>query len=138
MGNKWYAAGLRFECTQCGHCCSGEPGYVWVTSEEARRIARFLGQQRQELNGRYIRRVALKLSLTEEPNGDCVFLTRGDGRATCRIYPVRPLQCRTWPFWDSNLRSPEHWAEVARTCTGIDQGRQFSASAIENLRDMKS
>ena len=26
----WYSEGLRFECTQCGACCSGEPGYVWV------------------------------------------------------------------------------------------------------------
>ena len=30
----WYAAGLRFFCTQCGDCCSGAPGFVWVNEEE--------------------------------------------------------------------------------------------------------
>ncbi|MFM1805538.1 MAG: hypothetical protein RL136_2417, partial [Planctomycetota bacterium] len=29
----WYAEGLRFECTQCGNCCSGGPGAVWFTPE---------------------------------------------------------------------------------------------------------
>jgi Fe-S-cluster containining protein len=36
---------LNFTCTQCGNCCSGEPGYVWVTKEEIRRIAEFLSLQ---------------------------------------------------------------------------------------------
>src|SRR5438105_3224904 len=26
----WYQDGLRFSCTRCGHCCTGEPGFVWV------------------------------------------------------------------------------------------------------------
>ena len=39
----WYAEGLRFECTQCGNCCSGGPGAVWFTSEEAGGMARALG-----------------------------------------------------------------------------------------------
>ena len=40
---------------------------------------------------------------------DCVFLKEDPerGRKTCSIYPVRPLQCRTWPFW------PENLAEIA-------------------------
>ena len=29
----WYADGLPFTCTQCGDCCTGDPGYVWVTDE---------------------------------------------------------------------------------------------------------
>ena len=28
---EWYRDGLRFECTRCGACCTGAPGYVWVT-----------------------------------------------------------------------------------------------------------
>jgi len=39
----WYAHGLHFECTRCGDCCRGAPGYVWVREEEVERIARFLG-----------------------------------------------------------------------------------------------
>ncbi|RMD61622.1 MAG: YkgJ family cysteine cluster protein, partial [Planctomycetota bacterium] len=40
---EWYSAGLRFECTQCGACCTGSPGYVAFTEEEARGMASRLG-----------------------------------------------------------------------------------------------
>ena len=33
-GKPWYAEGLRFKCTECGQCCTGAPGYVWVNEEE--------------------------------------------------------------------------------------------------------
>ena len=39
----WYSGGLAFECTRCGHCCTGDPGFVWVTEEELAAIAKFLG-----------------------------------------------------------------------------------------------
>ena len=39
----WYDDGLRFECTQCGNCCTGPPGMVWFTPEEGRRMAEGLG-----------------------------------------------------------------------------------------------
>ena len=43
-----------------------------------------------------------------------------DGReAGCRIYPVRPERCRTWPFWPE-LREPGPALEEAqRFCPGI-------------------
>ena len=28
-GEPWYRDGLRFQCTQCGNCCTGDPGVVW-------------------------------------------------------------------------------------------------------------
>ena len=30
----WYSKGLRFECSQCGDCCTGAEGYVWVNQAE--------------------------------------------------------------------------------------------------------
>src|SRR5207248_8895996 len=30
----WYQDGLAFTCTRCGKCCTGEPGFVWVTDDE--------------------------------------------------------------------------------------------------------
>ena len=42
--DAWYRGGLRFSCTQCGKCCSGAPGYVWVTKDEIEQIAAFLGR----------------------------------------------------------------------------------------------
>jgi len=108
---------------------------VWVTVEEQQQIARALGFADARLPCRYVRRVCFRTSLTEQPNGDCVFLHRTGDRAYCRIYEVRPMQCRTWPFWKINLKSPEHWAAAAATCPGMNQGAFFEASRIEEIRE---
>ncbi len=135
---KWYQDGLRFECTQCGNCCSGDPGYVWATKEEVRRIATFLGRSDGRLNGKHLRRVGLRYSLTEKDNGDCIFLKRDGDKTLCGIYPVRPLQCRTWPFWTQNLRSAAAWNDARRTCPGMDCGKHHEFVEIESLRTKKS
>lgn len=145
----WYAEGLSFTCTQCGNCCTGGPGYVWISDEEIGRLAEFLKMSREEVLEKYCRRIGRRISLNEHrmPNGnyDCVFLTEveaaaGSGvrqkRRGCSIYPVRPLQCRTWPFWDGNLSSREAWEISSERCPGMDRGgRKFSREEIEALRD---
>ncbi len=131
---KWYADGLKFECTQCGNCCSGPPGYVWVSREDIARIAGYLGLADGKLGKEYVRRVGLRHSLTEKPGGDCIFLKREGGKSFCSIYPVRPRQCRTWPFWSENLKSEEMWNSAAETCPGMNQGKHHSFVAIEELR----
>lgn len=137
--DKWYKGALRFECTACGNCCAGEPGYVWVTREEIRRIAAFLERDDEWLPKDLLRRVAFKYSLTEKPNGDCVFLqSTGNGKRICSIYPVRPLQCRTWPFWSINLKTPGVWADAGETCPGMNNGKEYSFEEIEEIRLKKS
>lgn len=131
---KWYQAGLSFSCTQCGNCCSGPPGYVWVTKKDIARIAEFLDRPDGTLDSTYVRRVGLRHSLTEHPDGDCIFLERHGGKSTCSIYSVRPLQCRTWPFWSDNLRSPGTWNSAARTCPGINRGKRHDFVQIEQIR----
>lgn len=136
--NKWYADGLRFECTQCGNCCSGDPGYVWATKEEIKRIAKFLGRSDHWLDKKHLRRVGFRYSLTERPDGDCIFLKREDGKTYCGIYPVRPLQCRTWPFWTVNLQSRTAWESAARRCPGMNRGTHHNFVRIEEIRLQKS
>lgn len=134
-GEKWYQSGLRFECTGCGNCCTGAPGYVWVSTEEIARIAAYLDRKDGTLPPDKLRRVGFKYSLTERSNGDCVFLhSTGNGQRVCSIYPVRPLQCRTWPFWSQNLRSPRDWADAAEKCPGMNNGKTYNFVAIEELR----
>ncbi|MCP4594355.1 MAG: YkgJ family cysteine cluster protein [bacterium] len=134
---KWYRAGLAFECTQCGNCCSGPPGYVWVTKKEIRAIARFLGRTDEWLSAAQLRRVRFRYSLTERPDGDCVFLKRDGDLVGCTIYPVRPLQCRTWPFWSYNLTSEQAWNRSTETCPGINRGRRHDFVSIEDIRTQK-
>jgi hypothetical protein len=135
---KWYQDGLRFSCTQCGNCCSGDPGYVWATKEEIGRISAFLGRVDGWLEKKHLRRVGLRYSLTEKSGGDCIFLDRSGGKVACSIYPVRPLQCRTWPFWTGNLRSRDSWAEVGENCPGLNNGKHYDFVQIETTRAQKS
>ena len=134
---QWYRDGLCFTCTQCGNCCTGAPGYVWVTKEEMRRIAEFLGRADGRLGRKHVRRVRLLHSLTEKEDGDCIFLNRAGGVITCAIYPVRPLQCRTWPFWKENLASLEGWNHAHAKCPGMNTGHRFSFEEIEAIRMQK-
>ncbi|NBV45122.1 MAG: YkgJ family cysteine cluster protein [Planctomycetia bacterium] len=124
----WYADGLRFSCTQCGDCCTGGEGYVWVNQEEIDACARRLGMPVAEFETLHVRRVGIRRSLRERPGGDCVLLDAITRR--CTVYSERPRQCRTWPFWDSNLRTPEDWAEAAAACPGCNRGQLVPLESI--------
>jgi len=81
---------------------------------------------------KYVRRIGIRKSLKEFPNGDCVFF---DGELrTCKVYNARPRQCRTWPFWDSNLKTPEDWQRTCQVCPGSGRGRLHHLEAIETQR----
>ncbi len=123
----WYASGLQFSCTRCGKCCTGEPGFVWVTDEEIDAIAKFRKESVEEVTQLYTRRAKGRRTLKEKANGDCVFFERGEG---CTIYSVRPPQCRTWPFWESNVESPETWERTEGLCPGSGQGELIPAEEI--------
>jgi Fe-S-cluster containining protein len=127
MSEPWYRDGLRFRCTRCSDCCTGEPGNVWVTDEEIAAIAAFRGETVEEVRGLYTRQGRRGRSLREKENGDCVFYERGAG---CTIYPARPRQCRTWPFWESNVASPDAWQQTCAVCPGSGQGELISAEEI--------
>jgi Fe-S-cluster containining protein len=125
----WYAEGLRFECTQCGNCCSGGPGAVWFTPDEAEAMAKAVGLPLDRFTDEYTRRIGGRRSLKETVRGgmhDCVFLDRDSrpGKAVCRIYKARPSQCRTWPWWPENLESPAAWDWTKRRtpCPGMGRG----------------
>ncbi|MBS3734695.1 MAG: YkgJ family cysteine cluster protein [Phycisphaerae bacterium] len=134
----WYAAGLAFECQQCGNCCAGPgEGFVWVDDDAIRAIAAHLELSEPDVRRRYVRRVMRRLSLVEdERTRDCIFLQRDDdGRCGCAIYPVRPVQCRTWPFWPVNLKSPDAWARAGKRCGGINRGETIDYDTIRTRRD---
>lgn len=127
MTKPWYGNGLRFQCTRCGNCCTGAPGFVWVNDEEVTAIAQYRGECKEETKQRHTRLVDQRRSLRERANGDCIFYDREKG---CTIYPVRPAQCRTWPFWESNLAATEDWKRTCTVCPGSGRGELISAEEI--------
>lgn len=128
----WYREGLAFRCTQCGQCCSGEPGYVFVNGQEIAELAAAMGLDGETFERRFVRRVGRRKSLVEYPDGDCIFLDPDSRR--CTVYHARPTQCRTWPFWSSNLRSKRAWKETCEVCPGAGTGRVYTLGEIEERR----
>jgi Fe-S-cluster containining protein len=127
----WYQDGLRFQCTQCGDCCTGAPGFVWVNQEEVESLAQKLGVTVDEFERTYVRRVGVRRSLVEFANGDCVFF---DGKTRkCKVYDARPRQCRTWPFWESNVKDRESWKQTCQVCPGSGKGPIVPAEEIVQL-----
>jgi len=131
--DPWYKDGLKFECSQCGDCCTGAPGYVWVNKEEIQAMADVVGEANiEKFERRNVRRVGIRKSLKEFSNGDCVFF---DGeKRTCNVYSARPRQCRTWPFWDSNIRNEAAWKETCEICPGSGTGKLYQLADIEKQR----
>jgi len=125
----WYQDGLRFQCTGCGNCCTGAPGFVWVNQAEVAALARRFELPLEEFEARYVRKVGIRRSLVEYDNGDCVFFDAASRK--CTVYEDRPRQCRTWPFWKSNLDSPQSWSETCAHCPGSGVGKLYPLAEIE-------
>jgi Fe-S-cluster containining protein len=90
----------------------------------------------EELRSRFLRRVGLRTTIIEHSlTKDCIFLRSVGGARQCAIYPVRPAQCRSWPFWPENLSSPEAWNRAALRCPGINRGRLHTCTEIERIRE---
>jgi uncharacterized protein len=93
---------------------------VVLTEEDILRISEHLGMDIHAFCTTY-------LSYDEEddmwfvhvkPGGACVFLR--DER--CSIHEVKPLQCRTYPFWPELLEDRATWEEEGALCEGIGRG----------------
>lgn len=128
LKRRFYANGLRFSCQQCHNCCrGGQPGWVYPSRREVERMARHLKLAPPTFRERYmVDDPDEEASLRMRRKSDCIFWNNG-----CTIYPARPRQCRTFPFWAENLESPETWAEVCRSCQGAGHGRLYR---LEDIR----
>ena len=134
----WYHKGLSFKCTGCGKCCTGGPGYVWITEEEVSTISSHLGLSEKDFVKKYVRNVGGRLALLERRKNaetyDCVFLKE----KKCEIYSVRPKQCQTFPWWNENLSSPEAWEETAAYCEGVNHPEAPLITLGEIKKDLHS
>lgn len=109
----WKEEPIKFKCTGCGalrsgpyrglrfvagKCCHGKPGYVWLLEEDIVNISGHLKMERAAFMEKYVRYVpeAERYSLKEVVSEDwrCILL---DDMKYCKVYPVRPTQCKCVP-----------------------------------------
>jgi Fe-S-cluster containining protein len=127
----WYAEGLSFQCRpDCGACCTDHDAYahVFLQAGDAGRLASYLGIERELFRERYTHIDEDGDFVLRMHGPDCPFLhgTR------CSVYPARPVQCRTFPFWAENLASPKAWAALRSFCPGIDEGERHDLLTIDS------
>jgi Fe-S-cluster containining protein len=131
MKTPFYSQGLRFSCTRCSACCRYESGYVFLSQNDVSCLAKELQMEYNALIETYCRWVPAvggrkQLSLKEKAGFDCIFWKDG-----CTVYKSRPLQCRSFPFWESVMASREAWDGL--DCPGIGSGELFGKDRIEAL-----
>lgn len=121
---------LRFSCTRCGRCCTGNTDYhVYLNDAEAEKIRVFIGFGRSWFRRRYLARDADgSLILQARDNGACIMLDK-DG--SCRVYAARPVQCATYPFWPEVVKTTTAWRREGQRCEGIDQGEIIPVERVE-------
>ena len=133
----FYENGLRFQCTRCSKCCRLTPGFVFLSADDLKGIAGIIKLSTEEVVSRYCRVINIggfkRLSLIEKSNYDCIFWED----TGCRIYAGRPLQCRSYPFWQSNLESIEAWENVSAKCPGTGKGKKHNRKTIEYWLEMR-
>ena len=113
----WFKEGLRFKCTGCGKCCSGSPGYVFLSERDISTLAAHFKLPENDFLKKYTRLVDGQAALLDRPGSeDCLFLKDNQ----CSVYEKRPLQCQTFPWWIHHLRDPKDWEEAAERCEGIN------------------
>lgn len=124
----WFSEGLRFQCTGCGQCCTKEPGYVFLSLLDLEKLSDHFQISPQDFLKKYTRLVDDRYALLEDLlTYDCVFLKNN----ACTVYESRPIQCRTFPWWVQNLRTPSDWKEASLRCEGINHP---TASLIPALK----
>lgn len=123
---------FRFACSGCGRCCYGGPDhYIEATAAEQQRIREYLGLSPAWFRRRYIVKVDKDLEgLRIDSSGHCSFL--GDDNR-CRIYSVRPAQCRHYPFWPELVSDRKAWQAEARRCEGIGRGKAIPLARVRAL-----
>ena len=111
---------LRFSCTRCGRCCTGGADYyVCFSQAEAKAACAHLGLTWKWFRHHYLRRLDEPGLVAADNAGACIFL---DAAGQCRIYAVRPVQCRTYPFWPELVNTAAAWKQEACRCEGINRG----------------
>jgi uncharacterized protein len=126
--------GVRFTCQAgCTACCQ-ETGFVYLTDDDLRRAAAFVGLDSAEFEAKYAVRTKQELRFRKPRNKQCPFLDD----TGCVIHPAKPTQCRLFPFWPELLEDRGEWLSTAARCPGMGKGPLIQiGNALEVAQQMR-
>lgn len=120
---------VRFECQPgCTACCE-QRGQVHLTEADAANAAAFVGLKQAEFERRYVVRSRNVLRFRKPRGKQCPFLNDGG----CSIHPVKPVQCRLFPFWPELIECEFEWRATAEWCPGIGKGKLVQIAAARSI-----
>ena len=87
-------------CRKCPSFCCRVAGYVEVSRQDIRRLAKFLGLTVRQFEERHLVEVTRKREkLIKQDLETCQFL---DSNRRCTVYKARPKDCREYVCWDQD------------------------------------
>jgi uncharacterized protein len=125
---------LRFECVPgCTNCCR-VTGWVYVTEDDIRNAAAYVGMPRADFEAKYVVRSKYTTRWRKPKGEQCHFLKESG----CAIHPVKPAQCRLFPFWPELVENRDNWNDAAQNCPGIGRGELIQiGAAVEIANGMR-
>lgn len=126
-----FPKGILWKCRRCSKCCGDTPvrerRILLLPSEakqirEAAKIPLEKFCQRTEYE-------PFALEMKKSAKGKCFFL-KDNG---CKIYSLRPLVCRFYPFWLEKSGDGNFSFKVTDECTGIGFGKALEEAFFTNL-----
>jgi uncharacterized protein len=125
---------LRFACQPgCTKCCNVR-GFVYITENDLQRMANYIGVTLKEFEKAYVIRFKHVLRLRKPKPSQCHFLTENG----CSVHPVKPVQCRLYPFWPELVENRANWQAERAMCPGIGKGELVQIGvACEIAAEMK-
>lgn len=134
--------GVRFQCVACGHCCSGESeGLVFIYKREIQAICAYLKIPEATFlrtycdvveaayNDEYVPTIVIKMNPNTQ---NCIFQ---QANGSCKLYPVRPFQCASFPFWVLNVRDAAAWEKVKEKCPGFSVTKGGHVYTLDEIKE---
>lgn len=103
-----------FTCEKCGECCKVD-GYVYLKKGEAEKIAQYIAIPVDEFKRKFTDWRMLQGRVLKQVGTECVFLV--DRR--CVVYPARPVQCSSFPYWKHVINDSDEWEHLKTFCPGV-------------------
>lgn len=123
---------MRFQCQPgCIKCCD-QKGQVYLSENDIRRMAAYLGLEQDVFEAKYVYRTRNSRRLRKPPKSQCHFL-KADG---CSVHPAKPTQCSTFPFWPEMVENSAEWRNTGRWCPGIGKGDVIQISVAREQANL--